>query len=285
MTSPATLALYASHGHLTDPGDDALLFDKLPGELPLLCRALQGVMIHESWVGPHGLTLDDFRDQRRETLPVSSRLRQLRSLDRAPLWDARAAALRALCTCRDFALMLCGLLRHHAVPARVRCGFATYLVPDFHEDHWVCEYWRADEKRWAIADAQLDALHCDRLKIAFDATDVPPETFIFAPQAWQMCREGLADSGRFGHGAARGLWFLRVNLMRDLLARGKREVSAWDTWREARPKDRALGDDTLALCDRLARSGCLDPEGPEHRAFVTRIEATIPAPPWLTNQA
>jgi hypothetical protein len=81
-------------------------------------------------------------------------------------------------TCRDFAVMLCAIQRHHGVPARVRCGFGRYFTSNPYEDHWVCEYWASEEQRWVIVDAQLDEVQRDHLKFEFDPTDVPRTSFI-----------------------------------------------------------------------------------------------------------
>ena len=72
------------------------------------------------------------------------------------------------------------------MPARVRCGFATYFTANPFEDHWVCEYWNDHERRWALADAQLDELQRAHLRIDFDVTDLPPGKFFNAAQAWSM---------------------------------------------------------------------------------------------------
>ena len=39
--------------------------------------------------------------------------------------------------------------------------------------------------------------------------------------------DGLAEPRNFGHGDARGWWFLRVDLHRDLLALANRQISPW----------------------------------------------------------
>ena len=67
-----------------------------------------------------------------------------------------------------------------------------------------------------------------------------------------MWRAGKADATAFGHGDARGVWFLRVNLMRDRLALRKREISDWDSWRALSVADKMLSDKDLAECDRIA---------------------------------
>src|SRR5690606_26618369 len=109
-------------------------------------------------------------------------------------------------TCRDFALMLCAMLRHRGVPARVRCGFADYFSSNGREDHWICEYRPAGEGRWALADPQLDVPHRAHLGIDFDTADMPRARFMTAPEAWRACRAGAGAEG-FGHGEARGWWF------------------------------------------------------------------------------
>ena len=40
---------------------------------------------------------------------------------------------------------------------------------------------------------------------------------------------------RFGHGQTKGLWFMKVDLIRDFYALNNRETSAWDRWRDAPP--------------------------------------------------
>jgi hypothetical protein len=45
-------------------------------------------------------------------------------------------AKRLVGNCRDFSTMLCAMLRHQGVPARARCGFGAYFLPNHYEDHW-----------------------------------------------------------------------------------------------------------------------------------------------------
>ena len=51
-----------------------------------------------------------------------------------------------------------------------------------------------------------------------------------AGQAWQMCRTGKADPEKFGIFNMHGFWFIRGNLIRDLLSLNKIELLPWDTW-------------------------------------------------------
>lgn len=148
--------------------------------------------------------------------------------------------------------MLCAFLRQKSIPARVRCGFAPYFERGRNEDHWVCEYWKAQASRWAIADAQLDDEHRAHLQIQFDTLDLPEDRFVLSGDAWQRCRSGIAAAASFGHGSATGAWFLRVNLARDLLSLGKREVSDWDTWRAAPVESHDVDLAASAWCDKVA---------------------------------
>jgi hypothetical protein len=271
MTKLAALEFYATHSPLTDPGAHSALLDGLTPDIPLLCGTLQGLLIHEAWLAKYGASPAAFAGQSRATLPVAQRLEQLISIDPAPLSHPRPAESRALATCRDFALLLCGVLRHHAVPSRVRCGFGRYFTANQYEDHWVCEYWAAGEQRWILVDAQLDRPQRDALKFEFDPTDLPVAAFTTGVDAWTLCRNGVIRPGNLGHGATTGLFFARVNLARDLFALAKVEASEWDTWRSAPEIDRRLNERDLSLCDRLAAER-------DENNFAPA--PSLPRPPW-----
>jgi len=262
---------YADHSALTHPGPYDALIRGLPPDIPALCRTLQGLLIHEAWIERNGVNPAAFAGQSRATLPVAQRLEQLLAIDPRPLTTARPGESRALSTCRDFSLMLCGVLRHHGVPARIRCGFGRYFAPHPLHDHWVCEYWDRGKQRWVLVDAQLDQLHRDLLKFDFEPVDVPRSAYITGIEAWKLCRAGVIDPAQLGHGTTTGLFFARVNLARDLLALVKIETSAWDTWREAREPHRALDNAALLLCDSMAQRG-------EQSAI--EIAPLLGAPPW-----
>jgi Transglutaminase-like superfamily len=239
----AATPYYQSHGAFTEPGRLAACLAK-PADLSALCSFIQGVVIHSDWASAYGVAAD----LSRETLPVALRLERVEAAGGDNLPPER----RTPGTCRDFALMTCSALRERGVPARVRCGFAAYFSANPFEDHWVCEYWRPGDGRWALADAQLDTLQRERLRIAFDPTDLPAGTFLNAGEAWVAWRTGKIDADAFGHGAARGAWFLRVNLMRDLFALHKQETSGWDLWRSIAAEDKTLDDRVLAEGDQVA---------------------------------
>ncbi len=277
---PDTLQHYAQHDLLTHPAGLASLYDALPAGTPALCNVMSGLIIHTSWADKYGIPPGT--PLPRETKAVADRLAEIQQRFGGSLMAHRAPAQRPFGTCRDFALLMCSALRHRAIPARVRCGFATYFAGRRFADHWICEYWIADEERWAAADAQIDALQREHLAIGFDTADLPSGAFVSAPVAWALARSGDAVPQDFGHGDADGLWFLSLNLHRDLLALANRHMSAWDSWRSADDESKRLSDDDLMACDRLA-ANVIAAVASGNVAALEDLAKDRLTPPWLTN--
>ncbi|GAB5468221.1 MAG: transglutaminase-like domain-containing protein [Rhodospirillales bacterium] len=276
-TAPAG---YATQSAWSDPGDPGARFDELPRGLTELCSLVQGLLLHDHFGGLlYGPPPPRFQEASRATQPVSRRLAAILAADPAPLSGARAPFARSVGTCRDYALLLVGLLRRQGRPARLRCGFADYFHAGF-EDHWVCEYWQPEREAWALADPQLDPPTRAHLGIAFDPTDLPAGQFRFSWQAWQACRAGRASPSDYGHGDAKGTWFLQVNLARDLLALVNRETSDWDGWRTALPGGWRSSEDDLQAWDQVAalaaKASGLEPP------HVGSLPA-LGLPPWLAD--
>jgi hypothetical protein len=221
---------YATPGVMTDPQQYQSLFDDLPGELPELVKVEQGLLVHIFWAERYGLAMPEARKEEVQLRRVDRQLARILELTDRPLTTARPLEQKLVGNCRDFSVMLCAMLRHQGVPARARCGFGTYFLPDHYEDHWVCEYWNADEERWMLVDAQLDDIQQRELNIKFDPLDVPRDQFVVGGQAWQMCRTGGVDPEKFGIFEWHGMWFVRGNLVKDLAALNKIELLPWDGW-------------------------------------------------------
>jgi hypothetical protein len=236
---------------MSDPGSATPMLDGLPTSVGDLCRVVQGALIHLAWISAYGLSAEDLSRTSRQTLSLSDRLRVLSEVDARPLSVPRPPKHRSPGTCRDYALMLCGLLRYRGFQARVRCGFAAYFKLPW-EDHWICEYRLPGEQHWRRADAQLDDVLVNHLDIDFDPTDLPAEKFISAGEAWRRCRAGKGDPATFGHGTTCGLWFVRVNVVRDHLVLNDVETSPWDSWRDAAPEHQVLTEGDLRTADEIA---------------------------------
>lgn len=249
---------FAAPGPLTDPGSRAGLIDSLPGDVASLCRTVQGLMIHVFWIEQYGVQLPSERKAEVQLRSARCKLDRIVELDPRPLGEARPPEKRLVGNCRDFSAMLTTILRHQGVPARARCGFGRYFIPNHYEDHWVCEYWNAAQQRWVLVDAQLDELQRGKLSITFDPLDVPRDQFIVGGSAWRMCRAGQADPESFGILDMHGLWFVRGDFVRDVGSLNKIELLPWDSWGiiEARDADLSAGD--LAFLDEVAELTCGD---------------------------
>src|SRR5688500_496985 len=142
-----SVAFYTTHGPITDPGSHAGRLDGLSADLRELCQAVRGLVIHyqsDALVG-RDVPAERFDEVRTRTL--AAMLTRLAGLDPRPLIIARPPERRLIGCCRDAATLTCAILRHRGVPARVRVGFASYLVPNLFIDHWVVEWWDDERQR------------------------------------------------------------------------------------------------------------------------------------------
>ena len=243
---------YSTPGPMTEPGPMAALLNDLPTDLGELVRVVQGLMIHVFWARRYGVELDEARQSEVQIRPLSAKLERIVELDPRPLGEPREPDKRLVGNCRDFSLLLVGLLRHQGVPARARCGFGRYFEPDHYEDHWAGAYWNAEQGRWVLVDAQMDALQRGVLQLPFDPLDVPRDQFITGGHAWQLARSGAADPDTFGIHDMHGLWFIRGNLVRDVAALNKMELLPWDSWGLMSGEDTALSADERTALDQMA---------------------------------
>ena len=252
MEAEDLFAFYASHGRTTDPGEASALLDPLSNDVSRLSRIIQGLAIYD-------VVARDFYDFKPpedrlgeiHLRPIAQRLARVVELDDRPLDVVREPERRVLQRCNSFALMLVTMLRAKGVPARSRGGFAAYFNPPNFEDHWVCEYWNGQERRWCLADPQIDEVWRRRLDIRFDTLDLPHTQFLTASEAWRRCRSGEAERFGISFAGLRGLWFVAGGLIRDIAALNKMEMAPWDVW-GAQPGPReelnlAFFDDLAAL--------------------------------------
>jgi len=125
-----------------------------------------------------------------------------------------------------------------------------------------------------MVDAQLDDFQQNSLNIGFDVTDVPEDQFLIAGKAWQLCREGKADPLQFGIMDWYGMWFVKGNLVRDLLSLSKIELLPWDTNQMTGPYENHDIDKSLySLLDSIAK---LTSESNIHFSSITDIIKTNP---------
>jgi hypothetical protein len=247
---------YKGHGPMTTPGPLCSELHVFPRGVAELCKVIQGLLVHRelaAWL--YGLKLSPEEADAANIRPFGEMLTKIRELDQRPLTIARQPNHRMPSVCRHFSAMMCAILREQEVPARARCGFATYFTRGKFEDHWVGEYWNAAQSRWILVDPQIDGPQCEAFKPDFDPLDVPRDRFIIAGDAWQMCRDRRADPDRFGLSLVphlHGLWFVAGNVLRDLASLNRMEMLPWDVWGVMSMNDDALTEEKRVLLDRVA---------------------------------
>jgi len=278
---------YREYGPMTAPGAHAAEFNKLPKDLAKLCEVIQGVVIHRD-IAPFLYNLNLSKEQRDEAniRPLAQMLTRIHALDPRPLNSARTPDLRLKGICWHFSEMLAGMLQTQGIPARARCGFGAYFNDGKFEDHWVCEYWNAAEKRWILVDAQLDALQKKQFKPDFDTLDVPRDQFVIAGDAWQICRAGRADPKDFGLSMIpdlHGMWFIAGNVVRDLASLNRAPMLPWDLWGLMEMKDDALTDEKKNLLDRVAQLTLAGDEAFPQLRKIYESDEQLRVPPVVFN--
>lgn len=202
------------------------VFDDFPDDIDKITRIIRGLLIHPSTIKPlRNLDLPKSRIQKeRGFKTVQQILDRANKLDPSPLIIPREPKKRVVAICKHFSMLLCSILREKGIPARTRCGFATYFQGGWFEDHWICEYWNKKQKRWVRVDSQIDdlqavAYHIDREEIDF--LDLPKGVFFPAGVLWKLYREGFIDGRLAGFSdvnGASGGWYVRGNMLRDFFA-------------------------------------------------------------------
>jgi hypothetical protein len=255
MIQSEVLNYYAEPSVLTAPGRHGALFAVLPDDVAALVRIVQGLCVHDIVARDfYGFTVPAERQGDIHIRRVEEVLEKLLTLDNQGLEVSRPVHKRHVGRCHHFTLLLTAILRAKRIAARARCGFGAYFNPGYFEDHWLCEYWKTDEQRWAFADAQFDEVWREKTNIRHDFLDVPGTQFLTAADAWMRCRRSGLDAAKFGFQFAglRGLWYIAGNLVRDLAALNKVEMLPWDVW-GAQPQPNApLDDGALAYFDTIA---------------------------------
>lgn len=247
---------YATHGPVTDPGIYAPLLHALPTDIPALCRVVQGLVLHYRLGNAYGWSIPHDRVPSSDLRGVAAILAQMQHLDARPLDQPRPVEHRFIGHCRVSAVLLCAMLRTHGVPACTRAGFEAYHGRGYEAgtfDHWVCEYWHADEQRWVLVDPEIDEVQHALFKITVDPYDIPRDRFITAGQAWHDCRAGVVAPTQFGLDPTdTGLDYVRSQVVRDLAALNKWEPSVSDRWGLSGRAATSLVDRDMALLDQVA---------------------------------
>ncbi len=235
----------------------------LPADVPVVANDVsfvQNLFVHMFWAPQYGAS--KVADER-QTRAAAAMLDAVQKIDERPLTAAREPAQRAGVVCRHFSTLGVALRQRARVPARARCGFATYFEPGKYIDHWIVE--EHDGTRWVQRDFQLDDLQRNAINAQFDPDDLPPGAFLTGGEAWQLIRKGDADPELFGILEYWGRWFVYANLVRDLAALNKVEMLPWDAWGSMPGPDGAIDN---AFADELAETCASDDLALVQRAYA-----------------
>jgi hypothetical protein len=238
---------FAAPGALTTlAGVDDRLLDGLPDDPVALCRIASGLVIQ-----PHDATAAGVADSRlaeKQIRPAARIVEALVAQRDEALTAPREPGARVVGTCRHFAVLSTALLRHRGVPARARCGFATYFQPGQGLDHWVTEY--RDGERWVRIDTEALPL-----TVLSRPDDLRPGEFLTGGEAWAAHRAGEIDAATFGVWGTEnfGPGEIRGNAIRDLASLNKLETLPWDEWGQMDASYKGeTGADYDELMDRIA---------------------------------
>jgi Transglutaminase-like superfamily len=173
--------------------------------------------------------------------------------NQASLTVERPVRNRVQGCCRDHTLLSVAALRHRAVPARSRVGFATYFSTTWNHDHVIVEAWL--DGRWRRFDPEI-ASPIPRLEDPTDIAHGPDSPFLTAAHVWLAHRAGSIDVSRFGVDEGFGIagdWFVHGYVIAEVAHRFGDELLLWDTWgAKCRSLTEAPTDDIL-LVDEVSR--------------------------------
>ncbi len=236
------LEFYRKQSEISNPGKFTSHFDNLPDSIDALCKVVQNTFSHIFWIkdkGNYGFTPKDIETKGRNPSKelnlrtIEEKLEAFYSYEDTTLGEPRNQINRVVGNCRDFALLLVSILRHKGFSARVRSGAARYFFPlsmNRYEDHYICEYWDKNEKRWIIADPQIDDLQKKVLKMEINPLDLPYDQFLGAGRTWIKFRKEDVEPDKFGIGDWRGENFVLNKLIMELACLNRVEVLAWESW-------------------------------------------------------
>lgn len=184
----SVLNFYRQFSTYTNPGEFEGLYKNLPDSLTELCQLVRSQFLHI--VSEYPSYKDKMPGERRFDIikytSVESILDGLQQYDSSGLTLNRKPENRLVLGCQNYALLLASILKYKGVPTRLRYGHASYLIPDFHASHVICEVWNENEKRWMLVDPNVNMI------------DFSKDKFDYSNEAWLQMQNGEIDTSVFG---------------------------------------------------------------------------------------
>lgn len=248
---PEIFEYYATPGRHTALG----AFPRSSGDVREIVTTVQGLLIDDTVANSfYDVELSPEQADAIHERDSARLLAIAKAVDPRPIDQARPPGSRVGARCHTYSRLTVAMLRSAGVPARARCGFGGCFRPGWLEDHWIAEFWDADDERWRMVDASLDATWQKVIGFDGDPFDLTTSEFVTAGHAWQAWRSGHLDAGRCGLSAVdeHGAHWIAGNLRLDLASLNKIEMLPWDVWGARwEPGDQPTGD-LLACFDSIA---------------------------------
>lgn len=224
-----TQEFWLTPGVMTDLRSQRSWVDQLPDDPRALRSVVARLLLHLHWAPAYEVTVTEQGQIENQLRPAADIVEAIRARGPEAVTEL-APADRVVGTCRNFTVLHVALLRAKGIPARARCGHASYFEVGKWVDHWITEWWNEDEDRWVRTDAQIDDFQEPFLAVPVDIDDLAPGVFLAGGECWGRVRDGSIDPATCGIADVWGAWFVRSNVVRDLAALNKVELLPWDDW-------------------------------------------------------
>jgi hypothetical protein len=242
------IQFYRAPGHYTDPKEFRFFLQSLPDNLEEIIRFIKAILIH-----PIEARNNDVKFNYKKAL--RSQL-DYRSIDHI-LSEPHVSALlskqtldiqsnpsqRGIFSCDHHAVVFASVLRLKGKPVRVRCGYATYLIPDRYTPHWICEIYNEQKRKWKSIDPEQAILNLVR------------GSFLPAGKAWLAVRKGQIALEKIVPDYRTGSDGVKYRLLNDINALMKNEFLNYD-WiiKEAMPRPPKLFSKSVSNLDETEQN-------------------------------
>lgn len=270
------LDFYRQQSVFTDPGEFAALWDTVPATIEEMKAAITPLLFHYRGDGDYaenGIAAE--RIEEVNLRYTADMLACVNAIKPIVTGENRQPDERMVGCCRDWALLLVSLAKHHGFAARSRVGFSNYFMDGWWIDHTIAEIWDEMEQRWRLVDAELHEPWTLASGPPVNPVDISRNIFLPGLDAWREVRAGRLDSAKFvvhpdiNEADLRDIPYLWHNTVHDLAALNNHEMILWDVWGIDLETVNGTG---AALLDEVAATETLV----QRQRFFQRDEFRIP---------
>ncbi len=149
---PEEILRFIRYSSSTDPDDFAPKFWSMPKDLKKTAGIINSVFqsISDLPSDKRSRELDRIKTDRLKILDMLPSILEKRE----NLADSLNDDFSVYAGSREYSLLTVSVLRCLGIPARVRAGFAAYIIPGEFTGQWITEVYLPDEKRWIKIDSE-----------------------------------------------------------------------------------------------------------------------------------